>query len=76
MYYGLSLNSSNLGGDDYLNFFIAGAVEIPAYAVCLVSFMKIGRRWPLAGVMVVAGLALMATAPVPDGKGLSVYKVE
>ena len=31
VYYGLSLNSSNLAGDPYLNFFISGAVEVPAY---------------------------------------------
>ena len=31
VYYGLSLSSSSLAGDPYLNFFISGAVEVPAY---------------------------------------------
>lgn len=30
-YYGLSLQASTLAGNKYLNFFISGAVELPAY---------------------------------------------
>ncbi len=30
-YYGLSLNASRLAGDKYLNFFISGVIELPAY---------------------------------------------
>jgi len=30
-YYGLSLNAAAFGGNKYLNFFISGAVEFPAY---------------------------------------------
>ncbi len=33
VYYGLSLNTNSLAGDPYLNFFLSGAVEIPAYIV-------------------------------------------
>lgn len=40
VYYGLSLNTSNLGGNDYLNFLISGAVEIPAYAFLLFSLNR------------------------------------
>ena len=36
IYYGLTLNTSNLGGNPYLNCFIAGAVEIPAYIIAQV----------------------------------------
>lgn len=32
-YYGLSLGASNLGGNPYFNFFLAAAVEIPAYLI-------------------------------------------
>ncbi len=32
-YYGLSLSASNLGGNPYFNFFLAAAVEIPAYLI-------------------------------------------
>lgn len=32
VYYGLSLSTSELAGDRYLNFFLSALVEIPAYA--------------------------------------------
>ncbi|XP_070569249.1 organic cation transporter protein-like [Ptychodera flava] len=35
VYYDLSLNTSNLGGNDYVNAFISAAVEIPAYTISL-----------------------------------------
>ena len=37
VYYGISLNTSNLGGSPYWNCFIAGAVEIPAYALVILA---------------------------------------
>ena len=33
VYYGLSLNTGNLAGDPYMNFFFSGLVEIPAYTI-------------------------------------------
>ncbi|XP_064619580.1 organic cation transporter protein-like [Lineus longissimus] len=36
-YYGISLSISELAGDPYLNFFISGLVEVPAYLVCMFS---------------------------------------
>ena len=67
VYYGLSLNSSNLGGNDYINFFISGAVEIPAYIMCQISLTYLGRRLPLSASMIVGGLALLLTLPVSTG---------
>ena len=66
-YYGLSLSASNLGGNPYINFFIAAAVEIPAYAINLVVLNnpKIGRRLALCFPLIVAGIALAITIFVP-----------
>ena len=69
VYYGLSLNTSNLGGDIYINFFIAGAVEFPAYAYIVWSFSKYGRLKPFGLVYIVAGIALVVSMAVPPGKG-------
>ena len=33
VYYGLSLSTGSLAGNRYLNFFLSGIVEIPAYLV-------------------------------------------
>ncbi len=65
VYYGLSLNTSNLGGNDYLNFLVSGAVEVPAYILGQVSLVYLGRRLPLCTTMVAGGVALLLTLAVP-----------
>ncbi|GJQ67658.1 Orct [Trypoxylus dichotomus] len=64
-YYGLSWNTNNLGGNDYLNFVISGAVEIPAYIFLIFTLNKWGRKIILCGCMVTAGAALLLTVAVP-----------
>lgn len=61
VYYGLSLNSDGLGGDIFINIFIGGAVEIPAYAISIYLLMRSGRRWPLCLTMVIGGTACLGT---------------
>ncbi|XP_049803763.1 organic cation transporter protein-like isoform X1 [Schistocerca nitens] len=65
-YYGLSWNTSNLGGNDYLNFFISGAVEVPAYTFLLLTLNRWGRKTILCGCMLTGGLALLLTIAVPS----------
>ena len=61
VYYGLSLNTGNLGGDFYLNFTISGLVEFPAYTLCLLLLDRIGRKWLHCSTMVLGGLACIST---------------
>ncbi|XP_066300935.1 organic cation transporter protein-like isoform X1 [Branchiostoma lanceolatum] len=56
VYYGLSLNTSNLGGDDYLNFFIGGVVEIPAYISSIYVVDTFGRPKTHAGYMMIGAV--------------------
>ncbi|XP_066267297.1 organic cation transporter protein-like [Branchiostoma lanceolatum] len=65
VYYGLSLNTSNLGGDDYVNSFTSGAVELPAYVVTVILMERIGRQKTLSGSMVVGGIGCFCTVAVP-----------
>lgn len=44
IYFGLSLSTSELAGDKYLNFFFSGAVEAPAY----LSTVYLLQRWLLS----------------------------
>lgn len=44
VYYGLSLNVKNLGGNMYVNFVLAGLVEIPSYLLTVVLLNWSGRR--------------------------------
>ncbi|XP_049952003.1 organic cation transporter protein-like [Schistocerca serialis cubense] len=66
-YYGLSWNTSNLGGNDYINFLIAGFVEVPAYTFLLFSLNKWGRKKILCSSMIIAGVSLFAATAVPQG---------
>lgn len=61
VYYGLSLNSGNLAGDFYLNFFLTGLVEFPAYTLCLVLLDRVGRKKLHCACMVLGGLACIST---------------
>ncbi|KAH3852053.1 hypothetical protein DPMN_094548 [Dreissena polymorpha] len=60
-YYGLSLNTGNLGGNFFLNFTLSGLVEIPAYTLCILLLDKIGRKWLHFCCMVFGGIACIST---------------
>ena len=62
VYYGLSLGTADLGVSVYLAFFISGAVEIPAFFVCLFAIEYVGRRWTMFGFMVFGGVACLSSA--------------
>ncbi|XP_015524354.1 organic cation transporter protein [Neodiprion lecontei] len=66
-YYGLSWNTSNLGGNEFVNFGIAASVEVPAYLFLLFTLDKWGRKVILCGCMLIAGIALLLTVLVPAG---------
>ncbi|EDW98974.1 organic cation transporter protein [Drosophila yakuba] len=66
VYYGLSWNTNNLGGNQLVNFVISGAVEIPGYTLLLFTLNRYGRRSILCGTMLVAGISLLATVFVPS----------
>ncbi|XP_035680041.1 organic cation transporter protein-like isoform X1 [Branchiostoma floridae] len=61
VFYGLALNTSSLAGDDYLNFFISGAVDIPAYIIAIFSIEYFGRRKPHVSLMLIGGIACIIT---------------
>uniref|UniRef100_A0A1B0FY37 Major facilitator superfamily (MFS) profile domain-containing protein n=1 Tax=Phlebotomus papatasi TaxID=29031 RepID=A0A1B0FY37_PHLPP len=55
VYYGLSLNSTSLSGNKYLNYALVCLIEIPGYTLAWIAMNKIGRRWSL-------GLSLLLCA--------------
>ncbi|XP_047499818.1 organic cation transporter protein-like isoform X1 [Penaeus chinensis] len=67
VYYGLSLNTGNLGGNDYLNFTISGAVELPAHALTILLLDRVGRRIPLCAFLLLGGVSLLSTMFIPAG---------
>ncbi len=65
VYYGLSLNSSDLGGDPYINFLLTALVEFPAYAYIWWSYTAFDRLRPFAISFLTAGVALLLIMAAP-----------
>ncbi|XP_068600168.1 organic cation/carnitine transporter 2-like [Brachionichthys hirsutus] len=64
-YYALSLNTSNVHGNKYLNCFLSAAVEIPAYILSWIMFRWCSRRRSLFSTLFMGGLFLLLTLLVP-----------
>jgi len=60
-YYGLALNVGNLVGDLYINNFIGGLVEVPAY-ILLLGTVRLGRKYFYIALMSIGGVALVVSA--------------
>ncbi|NXM37488.1 S22A3 protein, partial [Gymnorhina tibicen] len=67
IYQGLVMRLGIIGGNLYLDFFISGAVELPAAFLIIVTIDRIGRRLPFATSNFVASIACLITAFLPEG---------
>ncbi|XP_054707064.1 organic cation transporter protein-like [Uloborus diversus] len=65
IYYALSWNTNDLGGNPYLNFFISGAVELPSTIIFMYISKAIGHRIALLMSNIMAGLCLLLMIAVP-----------
>ncbi|XP_077862435.1 organic cation transporter protein-like [Saccoglossus kowalevskii] len=70
VYYGLALNTDQLGTSPYVTYFISCLVEIPGTLSCWVLLDKVGRRWLMCSYMVLGGIALIISVP-PDNINVS-----
>ncbi|XP_033741202.1 organic cation transporter protein-like [Pecten maximus] len=61
IYYGLSLNAGNLGGNFFVNMFLSGLVEIPANIIALLLLDRIGRKKTYFFSMMFGGCACVST---------------
>ncbi|XP_072359744.1 solute carrier family 22 member 2 [Scyliorhinus torazame] len=66
VYQGLVMRLGTLGGNIFLDFFISGAVEIPAAIIILLTIERIGRRLPFAAGCLLAGGSCLIAAFIPE----------
>ncbi|CAB3244964.1 unnamed protein product [Arctia plantaginis] len=66
VYNSLTYNTPNLGVNDYLAFFIGGAVEIPSYFLAWRCMERYGRRWVLCSFTCIGGIACISCILVPE----------
>ena len=67
VYYGISINTSNLVGSLYLNFIISVVVEIPSLLLAFALLDRLGRRPVYIGFIIFSGAACFSIAFVPSG---------
>ncbi|KAL7844742.1 hypothetical protein SRHO_G00232810 [Serrasalmus rhombeus] len=65
-YFALSLNTSNLYGNPYLNCFFSAAVEVPAYIISWLMFRYLPRRLCLFFTLFLGGLVLLFIHLLPQ----------
>jgi len=67
VYFGLTFNIGDLGGDVFVNFAVSGLLEIPAYGAAIFILARYGRRLPYGLSLILSGLFLLSVALVPRG---------
>ncbi|XP_021254000.1 solute carrier family 22 member 15-like isoform X3 [Numida meleagris] len=72
VYYGLTLNAGELGGNLYLNVALYGLVEVPAFPLCMFFIEKSwsGRRKTMMWFLIFAGFACIFTMFLQKNSGL------
>ncbi|XP_078482031.1 organic cation transporter protein-like [Ciona intestinalis] len=76
VYYCISLNTSNLGGNMFINCFVAAAVEIPSYVISCFSVELFGRRCVLSCFLCISAVALGISPFLKTGKKLSLIIIK
>lgn len=73
VFYGLSLNSTSLSGNKYVNFILVCLVEIPGYTMSWFTMNWIGRRWSLAGSLLLCAFTCALGGFISHGKHKTVF---
>ena len=67
VYYGLSLNTSNLNGNAYLNCFISAAIDIVTCVASCMIINRMPRPTLLFSALMFCGIVLLIIMLVPEG---------
>ncbi|XP_071543054.1 organic cation transporter protein-like isoform X4 [Panulirus ornatus] len=69
VYYGLSSNSGNLGGNIFINFIATMLIEIPSYVFSYLVLDRMGRKGTLSFVLLLGGVACFVSGFIPEDIG-------
>ncbi|CAB1316752.1 unnamed protein product [Coregonus sp. 'balchen'] len=73
-YFALLLNTSNLNGNPYINCFLSGAAEVPAYFIALLLLRYCSRRFCQSSTLFLGGAVILFINMVPtDLPGVAVF---
>ena len=75
-YFGLSLNTSNLSGNPFMNCFLSATTEVPAYVVSTWLLRKCPRRALLSSFLFIGGGVLLLIQFIPDSKTSSSFMLK
>lgn len=67
-YYALTLNTSNLHGNKYLNCFLGAITEVPAYLIALVMLKFLARRICQSTALLLGGVMILFVHLIPFEK--------
>lgn len=68
IYYGLSINSVNMSGNQYLNYMAVSAVEIPGYWTAVFLMSYVGRKVVLTTAYWICAACQIGYIFMPNGK--------
>nr|XP_046154040.1 solute carrier family 22 member 4-like [Oncorhynchus gorbuscha] len=73
-YFALILNTSNLSGNPYINCFLSGAAEVPAYFIALLLLRYCPRQFCQSSTLFLGGAVILFINMVPtDLPGVAIF---
>ena len=72
VYYGLSLNATNLAGNPFLNFILVSLVEVPGYSASYFTMEKFGRRKSTALSLFLGSFCCLISAILTNYSNLTI----
>ncbi|XP_069956927.1 organic cation transporter protein-like [Cherax quadricarinatus] len=67
VYFGLSSNTSNLGGNVFVNFIASMLIEIPSCIFSYFALDRLGRKGSLSFVLLLGGFSCFISGFIPEG---------
>ncbi|XP_066992728.1 organic cation transporter protein [Anabrus simplex] len=65
---GMTFNSTSLAGNKYVNFMLAGLIELPGHLLTYFGMDRLGRKMTLCGSLTASGICCLLVIAVPADK--------